>query len=183
MQRRQFLAGIGALGLYGLAGAQEGALRGPDVIFVPTPNEVVDTMLKMAGVTKKDTVYDLGCGDGRIVVTAAQKYGARGVGIDIDPQRVDEATDNVKKGGVEKLVRIVRGDLFEADISEATVVTLYLLTSLNQKLRPKLLKELRPGTRVVSHAFSMGEDWKPVRQASVQGTTVYLWHIPPRPAA
>lgn len=183
MQRRQFLAGIGALGLYGLAGAQEASLRGPDVIFVPTPNEVVDTMLKMAGVTKKDTVYDLGCGDGRIVVTAAQKYGARGVGIDIDPERVAEATSNVKKGGVEKLVKIVRGDLFEADISEATVVTLYLLTSLNQKLRPKLMKELRPGTRVVSHAFSMGDDWKPVRQQSVQGTTVYLWHIPPRPAA
>jgi len=183
MQRRQFLAGIGALGLYGLAGAQEAPLRGPDVIFVPTPNEVVDTMLKMAGVTNKDTVYDLGCGDGRIVVTAAQKYGARGVGIDIDPERVAEATDNVKKGGVQKLVKIVRGDLFEADISEATVVTLYLLTSLNQKLRPKLMKELRPGTRVVSHAFSMGEDWKPVRQQSVQGTTVYLWHIPPRPAA
>ena len=182
MQRRQFLSGLGALGLSGLVGAQEAPLRGPDVIFVPTPNEVVDMMLKLAGVTKKDTVYDLGCGDGRIVVAAAQKYGARGVGVDIDPQRVAEANENVKKGGVSKLVRIVQGDLFETDISEATVVTLYLLTSLNQKLRPKLLKDLRPGTRVVSHAFSMGDEWKPERQESVQGTTVYLWRVPPRKA-
>jgi ribosomal protein L11 methylase PrmA len=112
-------------------------------------------------------------------VTAAQTYGARGVGIDIDPERVAEANENVKKGKVDKLVKIVRGDLFEADISEATVVTLYLLTDLNRKLRPKLWRDLRPGTRVVSHAFSMGEDWKPVRQESVQGTTVYLWHVPP----
>jgi precorrin-6B methylase 2 len=182
MQRRQFLAGLGALGVAGFVGAAEqgAVLRGPDVIFVPTPNEVVDMMLKLAGVTKKDTVYDLGCGDGRIVVTAAQKYGARGVGIDIDPERIAEANENVRKGKVEKLVKIVRGDLFEADISEATVVTLYLLTDLNQKLRPKLWRDLRPGTRVVSHAFSMGTDWKPVRQERVQGTTVYLWHVPPR---
>jgi ubiquinone/menaquinone biosynthesis C-methylase UbiE len=181
MQRRQFLAGLGALGVAGFVGAAEqgAVLRGPDVIFVPTPNEVVNMMLKLAGVTQKDTVYDLGCGDGRIVVTAAQKYGARGVGIDIDPERVAEANENVKKGKVDKLVKIVRGDLFEADISEATVVTLYLLTDLNRKLRPKLWRDLRPGTRVVSHAFSMGEDWKPVRQESVQGTTVYLWHVPP----
>jgi precorrin-6B methylase 2 len=182
MQRRQFLAGLGALGVAGFVGAAEqgAVLRGPDVIFVPTPNEVVDMMLKLAGVTKKDTVYDLGCGDGRIVVTAAQKYGARGVGIDIDPERIAEANENVRKGKVEKLVKIVRGDLFEADISEATVVTLYLLTDLNQKLRPKLWRDLRPGTRVVSHAFSMGTDWKPVRQERVQGTTVYRWHVPPR---
>ena len=182
MQRRQFLAGLGALGVAGFVGAAEqgAVLRGPDVIFVPTPNEVVDMMLKLSGVTKKDTVYDLGCGDGRIVVTAAQKYGARGVGIDIDPERVAEANENVKKGKVDKLVKIVRGDLFEADISEATVVTLYLLTDLNRKLRPKLWRDLRPGTRVVSHAFSMGDDWKPVRQESVGGTTVYLWHVPPR---
>jgi SAM-dependent methyltransferase len=180
MQRRQFLAGLGALGVAGFVGAAEqgAVLRGPDVIFVPTPNEVVDMMLKLAGVTKKDTVYDLGCGDGRIVVTAAQKYGARGVGIDIDPERVAEANENVKKGKVDKLVKIVRGDLFEADINEATVVTLYLLTDLNRKLRPKLWRDLRPGTRVVSHAFSMGDDWKPVRQESVGGTTVYLWHVP-----
>jgi SAM-dependent methyltransferase len=184
MQRRQFLAGLGALGVSGFVGAAEQAapLRGPDVIFVPTPNEVVDMMLKMAGVTRKDTVYDLGCGDGRIVIAAAQKFGAHGVGIDIDPERVAEATENVRKAGVTKLVKIIRGDLFEADISEATVVTLYLLTELNRKVRPKLLRDLRPGTRVVSHAFSMGDDWKPERQESVQGTTVYLWRIPPRKA-
>jgi len=183
MQRRKFLAGLGALSLSGLVGAQErgAALRGPDVIFVPTPNEVVATMLRMAAVTNKDTVYDLGCGDGRIVITAAQKYGARGVGIDIDPERVAEATENVAKAGVADRVKIIRGDLFEADISAATVVTLYLLTDLNLKLRPKLLRDLNPGTRVVSHAFSMG-DWKPERTAEVSGTTVYLWRIPPRQA-
>lgn len=183
MQRRQFLAGVGALGLSGLLGAQEtgGALRGPDVIFVPTPGDIVDTMLKMAAVTKKDTVYDLGCGDGRIIITAAQRYGARGVGIDIDPERVEEATANVRKAGVADRVKIIRGDLFEADISSATVVTLYLLTELNLKLRPKLLRDLNPGTRVVSHAFAMG-DWKPERTADVSGTTVYLWRIPPRQA-
>jgi ubiquinone/menaquinone biosynthesis C-methylase UbiE len=165
----------------GLLGAQDkgGALRGPDVIFVPTPGEVVDTMLRMAAVTKQDTVYDLGCGDGRIVITAAQRYGARGVGIDIDPDRVSEATENVKKAKVSDRVRIIRGDLFEADISAATVVTLYLLTDLNLKVRPKLLRELKPGTRVVSHAFAMG-DWSPERTAEVAGTTVYLWRIPAR---
>ena len=178
MQRRQFIAGVGALGLYGLAGAQDSTLdRRPDVIFVPTPNQVVDMMLKLAGVTKKDTVYDLGCGDGRIVITAAQKYGARGVGIDIDPERVKEATENVQKAAVSDRVKIVRGDLFQTDISPATVVTLYLLTDLNLKLRPKLMKELKPGTRVVSHAFSMG-DWQPERTADVDGAQVYLWRIP-----
>ena len=177
MQRRRFLAGLGALGVAGWAPAAE--LRGPDVIFVPTPNEIVDAMLKMAGVTKNDTVYDLGCGDGRIVITAAQKFGARGVGVDIDPNRVAEATENVKKAGVAGRVKIVRGDLFETDLSPASVVTLYLLTELNLKLRPKLLRELKPGTRVVSHAFNMG-DWKPERTAEVSGTHVYLWRIPQR---
>ena len=179
MQRRQFLAGVGALTLTGWAGAQEQAapLRGPDVIFVPTPNDVVDGMLKLAGVSKKDTVYDLGCGDGRIVITAAQKFGAPGVGIDIDPERIREANENVKKAAVADRVKIVRGDLFQADISEATVVTLYLLTDLNLKLRPKLLKDLKPGTRIVSHAFSMG-DWKPERSMEVGGTSVYLWRVP-----
>jgi precorrin-6B methylase 2 len=180
MDRRQFLAGLGALGISGYAGAQDQPpTRGPDVIFVPTPEEIVDTMMKMAAVTPKDVVYDLGCGDGRIVITAAQKYGARGVGIDIDPERIKEANANAKTAGVTDKVRFVRGDLFEADISEATVVTLYLHTDLNIKLRPKLMKDLNPGTRVVSHAFNMG-DWKPERQTSIRGTTVYLWRIPPR---
>jgi len=183
MQRRQFLAGLGALGVSGFIGAaeQSAPLRGPDVIFVPTPNEIVDTMLRMAAVTRKDTVYDLGCGDGRIVIAAAQKYGARGVGIDIDPERVAEATENVRRGGVADRVKIIQGDLFEADIRPATVVTLYLLTDLNLKLRPKLWRDLNPGTRVVSHAFSMG-DWTPERTVEVQGTNVYLWRIPPRKA-
>lgn len=162
-----------------LVAACASAQRAPEVRYEPTPYDVVQTMLELAAPRAGDLVADLGCGDGRIVVTAAQKYGARGVGIDIDPERVAEANENVKKGKVDKLVKIVRGDLFEADISEATVVTLYLLTDLNRKLRPKLWRDLRPGTRVVSHAFSMGDDWKPVRQESVQGTTVYLWHVPP----
>lgn len=191
MERRQFLAGLGAFGVAPLLGATgRGStvlaqaateLRGPDVIFVPTPNEVVDRMLEMAQVSAKDTVYDLGCGDGRIVITAAQKYRARGVGIDIDPDRIREATANAKKAGVTDRVKFILGDLFEADISPATVVTLYLLTELNLKLRPKLVKELKPGTRVVSHAFAMG-DWQPERTAEVSGTTVYLWRIPLRNA-
>jgi len=179
MRRRQFIAGLAALGMAPLAGAQDQATRGPDVHFVPTPGPVVDAMLRMAAVTSADTVYDLGCGDGRIVITAAQRYGARGVGIDIDPARVAEATENARNGKVADRVTIVRGDLFEADISGATVVTLYLLTDLNIKLRPKLLRDLKPGTRVVSHAFSMG-DWKPERQETVQGTSVYLWRVPAR---
>lgn len=191
MRRRQFLTGVGAIGVAQALGVAQAnplrlaqaatELRGPDVIFVPTPNEVVDKMLEMAQVTAKDTVYDLGSGDGRIVITAAQKYRARGVGIDIDPERIKEATANARKAGVADRVKFILGDLFEADISPATVVTLYLLTDLNLKVRPKLLKELKPGTRVVSHAFAMG-DWQPERTAEVSGTTVYLWRIPPRQA-
>ena len=192
MQRRRFLAGLAAAGAAGAVHAFEPArtllaqgtvphLRTPDVIFVPTPNDVVNKMLEMARVTAKDVVYDLGCGDGRIVITASQKFGARGVGIDIDPQRIKEARQNASRGKVTDRVKFVEGDLFEADISEATVVTLYLLTELNLKLRPKLMKDLRPGTRVVSHAFSMG-DWKPERTETVDGSSVYLWRIPPREA-
>ena len=189
MHRRQFLAGLAASSAAGIAYAYEpsrillaqaapaATRRSPDVIFVPTPNEVVDKMLEMAKVTAKDTVYDLGCGDGRIVITAAQKYGARAVGIDIDPKRIEEANANAKAAKVAGRVKFVEADLFESDISEATVVTLYLLTRLNEKLKPKLLKELKPGTRVVSHAFDMG-DWKPEATASVSASTVYLWRIP-----
>jgi ribosomal protein L11 methylase PrmA len=151
--------------------------RRPDVIYVPTPQEVVEAMLQVAKVTKSDVVYDLGTGDGRIPVTAATKYGARGVGIDIDPQRIKEANENVQKNGAGERVRIIQGDLFETNISEATVVTLYLLPSLNQKLIPKLTKELKPGTRIVSHAFDMG-DWKPEQELDVNGRKVYLWTLP-----
>lgn len=154
--------------------------RKPDVIFVPTPQPVVEKMLELAQVTNKDVVYDLGCGDGRIVVTAAKKYGARGKGIDIDPERIKESLDNVKKNGVEKLVTIERADLFQVDLSEATVITLYLLPELNLKLRPKLQK-LKPGTRIVSHDFDMG-DWKPDKHVTVTDENglehdVYLWII------
>ena len=168
-------------GARGAAAAQDAAVatRRPDVIYVPTPEEVVEAMLQVAKVTKNDVVYDLGTGDGRIPVTAAKKYGARGVGIDIDPQRIKEANENVQKNGVGDRVRIVQGDLFEENISEATVVTLYLLPSLNQKLIPKLTKELKPGTRIVSHAFDMG-DWKPEKELDVDGRKVYYWTIPKR---
>jgi precorrin-6B methylase 2 len=150
--------------------------RQPDVIFVPTPQEVVDAMLKLAGVKAGDVVYDLGCGDGRIVITAAQKYGARGIGIDIDPQRIKEATANAQKAGVADRVKFMQADLFETNISEANVVTLYLLPSLNLKLQPKLMRELRAGSRVVSHSFDMG-DWKPDREQDIDGRHIYLWTI------
>lgn len=161
------------------AGAQatQTPLRSPDVIFVPTPQEVVDAMLKLAKVTKNDVVYDLGSGDGRIPITAAKTYGARGVGIDIDPQRIQEAQANLKAAGVGDRVKFLNQDLFTTDISEATVVTLYLLPSLNLKLIPKLNKELKPGTRVVSHAFDMGSA-KPIETMNVNGRTIYLWTIP-----
>ena len=156
-------------------------LRSPDVIFVPTPQEVVDAMLKLAKVTKNDVIYDLGSGDGRIPITAAKTYGARGVGIDIDPQRIKEATENLKTAGVGDRVKFLNQDLFTTDISEATVVTLYLLPSLNVKLIPKLNKELKPGTRIVSHAFDMSSDGterKPKETLNVNGRTVYFWTIP-----
>jgi ribosomal protein L11 methylase PrmA len=151
--------------------------RQPDVIYVPTPPEVVEAMLKVADVKSTDVLFDLGSGDGRIPITAAQKFGTRGVGIDIDPQRIREANENAKKAGVTDKVKFLNEDLFQANISEATVVTLYLLDSLNEKLRPKLLKDLKPGTRIVSHAFRMG-DWAPEQTLNVNGRTVYFWRIP-----
>jgi cyclopropane fatty-acyl-phospholipid synthase-like methyltransferase len=151
--------------------------RTPDVIYVPTPQPVVDAMLKMANVTAKDVVYDLGCGDGRIPVTAAQRFGAKGIGIDIDPVRISEANENAKVAGVTDKVTFLNQDLFTTDIKEATVVTLYLLPSLNQKLMPKLKAELKPGTRIVSHAFDMGESWPPEKTEQVEGKTIYYWTI------
>jgi SAM-dependent methyltransferase len=148
-----------------------------DVPYVPSPNPVVDGMLKLAGVTAADTVYDLGCGDGRIVISAAKDYGAKGVGVDINPERIQEARENAKKADVESKVRFEENDLFKADITKASVVTLYLLPDVNQRLRPKLLKELKPGTRIVSHSFDMG-DWKPQREEVVEGRHLYLWTVP-----
>jgi tRNA G37 N-methylase Trm5 len=153
--------------------------RGPDVIYVPTPYDVVDAMLKLADVHRGDVLYDLGSGDGRIPVTAAKKFGIRAVGIDIDPQRIEEAKENAKKNGVTKLVEFRNEDLFRTKFSEATVVTLYLLPDLNVKLRPRLLAELKPGTRIVSHQFDMGK-WKPERTVELSGRTIYLWTIPER---
>src|SRR4026209_1493601 len=152
-------------------------LRSPDVIFVPPAREVVDAMLKLAKVGANDVVYDLGSGDGRIPITAARTYGARGVGIDIDPQRIKEATENLKAANVGDKVRFLNQDLFTTNISEATVVTLYLLPSLNLKVLPKLNAELKPGTRIVSHAFDMG-DIKPQQTQNVNGRTIYLWTVP-----
>lgn len=148
-----------------------------DVPFVPTPEEVVETMLRVAGVNKDDVLYDLGCGDGRIVVTAAGKYGVRATGVDLDPQRISESNDNARKARVADRVRFMQRDLFTMDISDATVMTLYLLPSVNLKLRPKFLTELRPGTRIVSHDFDMG-DWKADQTIEVSGHTVYYWVIP-----
>ena len=188
MRHRTWFWMAAAVGLLGsalggsprLIVAQETAAapaRTPDVIFVPTPPEVVSAMLRVAEVTKRDTVYDLGSGDGRIVIAAAKRFGARGIGIDIDPERIREARANAKKAGVTDRVKFLQQDLFETDISSATVVTLYLLNSLNLRLRPTLLKELRPGSRVVSQTFNM-DDWEPDSAFEVEGTHVYFWVIP-----
>ena len=147
--------------------------------YVTTPDKVVRAMLKLAGVKSSDTVYDLGCGDGRIVIQAAKQYGARGVGIDIDPKRIEEARAKAVKAGVGPQVRFEVNDIFDADIHSATVVTLYLLPDINVRLRPKLLKDLKPGVRVISHAFLMG-NWKPDKQQIVDGNDIYLWTIPPK---
>ena len=172
------------------AAAQRGERkRQPDVPYVPTTEEAVRAMLKLADVKKADIVYDLGCGDGRIVIAAAKTYGARGVGIDIDPDRIQEARENAKKAGVENLVRFEENDLFQANFHEATVVTLFLLPSINLKLRPKLLQNLKPGTRVVSNTFDMGT-WRPEKEQSLPGADddeigslshkFFLWKIPRR---
>lgn len=153
-----------------------GLAFGQDVVYVPTQQAVVDAMLKLADVKKSDIVYDLGCGDGRMVITAAKNYGTVGKGIDIDPQRIKEANENAQNAGVTDKVEFILGNLFETDVREANVVTLYLLESLNLKLRPKLLEQLKPGSRVVSNTFNMG-DWVPDKVESVDGYTIYLWTI------
>jgi SAM-dependent methyltransferase len=149
----------------------------PDVIFVTTPHRVVREMLKLAEVKKDDVVYDLGSGDGRIVIAAARDFGARAVGIEIDQNLINESTENARKAGVAERTSFRKEDIFEADIHEATVVTLFLLPGVNQMLIPKLFKDLQPGTRIVSHRFDMG-DWKPDVSLRGYGSDVYLWYIP-----
>ena len=181
---------VGTAAIVGWRGSQESPAPAPlqrpsdapvvekDVPFVATREDVVAEMLRMAAVTDKDVVYDLGCGDGRIVTTAAKEYGARGIGIDIDPVRIAESRENAEKAGVTDRVRFIEGNLFDADLSQATVVTLYLLPSVNMKLRPRL-EALRPGTRIVSHNYDLG-DWAPTEQKELGTHVVYLWVVPER---
>jgi SAM-dependent methyltransferase len=153
-----------------------------DVPYVPTPQPVVDKMLELAAPKEGEKIYDLGCGDGRIVVTAAKKYGITGVGVDIDPERIKEANENAEKAGVTDKVKFIEKNLFEMDFAEADVLGMYLLTSVNAKLKPKILAEMKPGSRVVSHAFDMG-DWKPDKTVRVKESgdrVVYFWIVPAR---
>jgi cyclopropane fatty-acyl-phospholipid synthase-like methyltransferase len=159
------------------AASQPARLRPPDVKFVASPQSVVDAMLQLARVTAADVVYDLGSGDGRIPITAAQRYGARGVGIEIDPLLVRQANDRLARAGVGDRVRFVNQDLFDADLSDATVVTFFLLPRVIDRLVPKLKRELKPGTRIVSHQYDMGEGWPPDAARDVYGLTIYLWTI------
>lgn len=167
------------------APATKKAPKALDVPYVPTHLDIVDEMLAMARVGPNDVLYDLGSGDGRIVIAAAKQFGTRGVGYDIDPDRVREANANARRAGVTDKVKFVHGDIFAADIKDATVVTLYLLPDVNLRLRPKLLSDLKPGTRVVSHNYDMG-DWVPEKskRMEVHGSDhfVYFWTIPPRAA-
>jgi SAM-dependent methyltransferase len=190
MQRAAVVVSVSLAGLVAFAiaspaaqqaGQQTPPLRPPDVRFVPTRDDVVSGMLELAKVTSSDVVYDLGCGDGKIVIAAALKYGARGVGIDIDPERIKEANQNAQNAGVADKVRFILGDIFDPTItiSDATVVTLFLLPRLNLQLRPRLWKDLKPGTRVVSNSFDMG-DWTPETTRQFGNYTVYFWTIPPK---
>lgn len=171
-------APVGADGASAAAAKAE-PLRKPDVRYDPSPQPVVHAMLELAGVRQEDVVYDLGSGDGRIPIAAARVYGARGVGIDIDPQRIAEANANARSAGVGDRVSFRNEDMFTADFSEATVVTLFLSPDANMKLRPRLRRELRPGTRIVSYYHDMG-DWKPERTVSAGRAEIYLWTVPPR---
>ena len=162
---------------FGVARAQEGKI----VPYVPTPQEVVERMLDLAQVKKGDVLYDLGSGDGRIVVTAAKKYGARAIGFEIDPQRIKESTENIKKAGVGHLVEIRQQDIRTVDLSPASVLTMYLLPEVNLMIRPNIWKQMKRGSRVVSHDFDMG-DWKPLKTENMKDSsnwdhTLYLWHV------
>jgi SAM-dependent methyltransferase len=167
--------------LTGCAGAPTGS---PGILFVATPEQVGIEMLKLAGVTGNDVVYDLGSGDGRLVIAAAREFGARGVGVEIDARLVQDSREGALRAGVADRTQFLWQDIFQADIAPATIVALYLSPELNLKLRPKLLRELRPGTRIVSHDFDMG-DWRPDRTVRAKGPTrdhvLYLWAVPPRP--
>jgi SAM-dependent methyltransferase len=180
MRLRAIIIAVGlALAAIGSDAAQQSSpSREPDVVFVPTPPDVVDAMLKLAKVTSSDVVYDLGSGDGRILIAAAKMYGARGVGIDIDPERVREATANARSNNVADKVTFRQDDLFTADISPATVVMLYLSPTVNSRLAPRLMKELKPGTRIVSHAFDLGS-WKPQQRITVSDRSIFLWTVAP----
>ncbi len=181
------LNGVAALLLLALAGhapacAQKTPKRPPDVRFEPSPMPAVTAMLELAGVTKGDLVYDLGCGDGRIAITAAREFGARAVGVDIDPGLIEQSTRNAKEAGVSRMVRFREEDLFETDFRDASVVAMALWPSVNLRLRPRLLKELKPGTRIVSLYHDMG-DWAPEETRTVDGVMIYLWRVPsPQPA-
>jgi SAM-dependent methyltransferase len=170
-------AGMSLLPAHALLGQVVADTPRLDVPYVPTPQPVVDRMLELGKVGKDDVLYDLGCGDGRIVITAAKVHGAHGTGIDLNPVRIAEAQANAKKAGVEHLVNFKVGNLFEADVSPATVVTLYLLPTVNLELRPRLWKQLKVGTRVISHAFDMGPDWPPEQTVDVDGRKIYAWTI------
>ena len=169
----RILLGILAGGAVLLSQPPQVSIQAP---YVTTPYEVVHRMLALADVKKTDVLYDLGCGDGRIVIAAARRFGARGVGIDLSPERIREARETARLAGVSRRVEFRQGDLFDADLAQATVVTLYLLPSVNLELRPKLLKELRPGARVVSYSFDMG-DWKPDRVLTARGARIYFWVV------
>lgn len=175
--RRRYVVGA-LIGLGAAAALHRFAPRMPDVMYAETDSDAVVRMLKLAEVTNNDIIYDLGCGDGRFVITAARQFGARGVGIDIDAALIKGARESAQRAGISDRVRFVEADLFTADISEATIVTLYLAPQLNLKLRPKLVKELKSGARVVSYSFNMG-DWQPEKTEKVGSVPIYLWRIPP----
>ena len=165
-----------------LAQAARDSDEGKKIVpYVPTPQEVVERMLELAGVKKGDVVYDLGSGDSRIVVTAAKKYGVKAIGFEIDPERIKESHENIKKAGVGNLVEIRQQDIRTVDLSQASVLTMYLLPEVNLMIRPNIWKQMKPGSRVVSHDFDMG-DWKPLKTESIKDSsswdhTLYLWHV------
>lgn len=182
------LKGLGVGGERRTAYAQEGGLESKKIVpYVPTPQEVVDRMLELAQVKKGDVVYDLGSGDGRIVITAAKKYGVKAIGFEIDPERIKESRENIRKEGVGNLVEIREQDIRTVNLSPASVLTMYLLPEVNLMLRPNVWKQMKPGSRVVSHDFDMG-DWKPLKTESIKDRsgwdhTLYLWRIEAKDAS